>query len=515
MKLFNLYIILAVLGLGLSSCEKDFMKDGDPSFNGTFRPLALKATAIDGTPVTKVEFRTISGVSQYFLEISQDSLNFTNPALSDTIKADTAKGSVSLLVDRLAGNTRYYFRLRSISADAQLSDSKYANLVFRTPAENLFRNFMTYNGVVAPGSLAIRWTASSTVTDIQVVPDGGSASKSAISASEVLAGQKVVSNLQNNTNYTVNLLRGNDVRGSYRIRVEGDYFLNTGDDLNAAVSAASSGEVIVLAGDGTFMPTDGFTLKSGVDVTIKGGPGTQKATINLPGKELFKVTASTDINSVKIVNVNVTNASYLFNINAAGHLGRFSTDDCTFTNLTTAPIRLRSSFVVDSIVYNNCIFNNVGQNGYGLIMVDGSSKANDIVISNSTINSYGGCMVRYNSTTASNSLLITDCTTYNSFVGGNFVLRVEKGGVSAISISNSIFAYTKAAITAVSKDISYAVTNSFKTSDFDDSALPFTGVTTYSSASNVLFTDPASGNFKIKDNNFNGASTAGDPRWRL
>jgi hypothetical protein len=52
------------------------------------------------------------------------------------------------------------------------------------------------------------------------------------------------------------------------------------------------------------------------------------------------------------------------------------------------------------------------------------------------------------------------------------------------------------------------------TSDCLFSANPITGANSYSGKAADLFTDPANGNFKIKDNSFAGKSTAGDPRWR-
>jgi hypothetical protein len=58
------------------------------------------------------------------------------------------------------------------------------------------------------------------------------------------------------------------------------------------------------------------------------------------------------------------------------------------------------------------------------------------------------------------------------------------------------------------------LSNTYMTSDCLFSANPITGANSYSGKAADLFTDPANGNFKIKDNSFAGKSTAGDPRWR-
>jgi len=43
---------------------------------------------------------------------------------------------------------------------------------------------------------------------------------------------------------------------------------------------------------------------------------------------------------------------------------------------------------------------------------------------------------------------------------------------------------------------------------------PMTGVNEYMKSSTDIFTDPANNNFTLKDKDFSGYSTAGDPRWR-
>jgi hypothetical protein len=56
--------------------------------------------------------------------------------------------------------------------------------------------------------------------------------------------------------------------------------------------------------------------------------------------------------------------------------------------------------------------------------------------------------------------------------------------------------------------------NTYKTSDATFSANPFSGAIDYPKTSVDLFTDPNNGNMLVKDLNFPGRSTSGDPRWR-
>jgi hypothetical protein len=58
------------------------------------------------------------------------------------------------------------------------------------------------------------------------------------------------------------------------------------------------------------------------------------------------------------------------------------------------------------------------------------------------------------------------------------------------------------------------ITNCYSTSDFIITRGAFAGLISYAKSSTDLFTDPTNGNFKIKDQSFEGISSAGDPRWR-
>ncbi len=65
------------------------------------------------------------------------------------------------------------------------------------------------------------------------------------------------------------------------------------------------------------------------------------------------------------------------------------------------------------------------------------------------------------------------------------------------------------------KITSQFMNNSYKTSDcFVSSGYPMTGIIEYANNSDALFVNPTTYDFRIKDLNFSGISTAGDPRWK-
>ncbi|WP_460880806.1 DUF5123 domain-containing protein [Pontibacter rugosus] len=56
--------------------------------------------------------------------------------------------------------------------------------------------------------------------------------------------------------------------------------------------------------------------------------------------------------------------------------------------------------------------------------------------------------------------------------------------------------------------------SSYATSDYNATGNQIPNLTVYSGTAADLFQDPNNGNFTIKDANFAGKGSAGDPRWR-
>lgn len=502
----------------MASCEKDFLTEGDPAYDRPFRPTNLTISAINGTPVTKVEFKSIPGINSYKIQVSTDSLDFSGTKLAyDQAISISNPGTNALdTLEDLAGDTKYFFRVQSVNGAS--ATSGWATVGFKTPAENLFKDFMNFNGTISKGVLALKWTPKAMVTSLQLTPSGGTPVTIDVSDVEKEKGEKTIPNLINNTVYAVKLFRNGDVRGRYDIKVEGDIFVPDGGDLQAALSSAVSGDVIVLSGGGTFTAADSYTLRNGIDVVIKGGVGQSAPSVNFgAGKDMFKVSSGTNIGSIRLEKLKISNMGYLANINTSGRIGKLYVENCWVSDLATATLRLRGSFAIDSVIYKNSVFKNAGSSGYALVMLEGATVAQDILVSNCTVYDYSGAFIRYNSTAKSNSLTISNCTVNNCFDGSKYFLRIDNtntGGVGSINIQNTILGQAKGPISGISKGLTANVADSYKTSDFDESGNALDGLKAYTSPASSLFKDPANGDFHIKDSNFNGKSIAGDPRWR-
>lgn len=110
----------------MSSCDDD---DDDVDYsvpNRMFRPVAFTANpTVDETSFSWVP---ISGAASYYLEISKDSLEFTNEVQKISLEV-----SSGYRVSGLLTKTRYSARIKTISAKPDVLDSEFNSITFLIP----------------------------------------------------------------------------------------------------------------------------------------------------------------------------------------------------------------------------------------------------------------------------------------------------------------------------------------------------------------------------------------------
>jgi hypothetical protein len=180
---------------------------------------------------------------------------------------------------------------------------------------------------------------------------------------------------------------------------------------------------------------------------------------------------------------------------------------------------------ITRLTMNNCIIDSFGVGAkYSLFFANANSNAKieNIEITNSTFYRLYQ-FIRQDGVTTS-SAVIDNCT-FNDLVnqGGYFINYSIFP--ATFQIKNSIFGKTGDATNSnwIKSSGNFTLTNCYYTSDclfsankIVDEATPpapkYSGISAYAGASTDLFTGPASGDFKIKDDSFK--KEAGDPRWR-
>lgn len=129
----NRAIYISICGLimialfSFSSCETDESSIDESVPNRMFRPVAF--TASPSSTGTSFSWVPIAGAASYYLEISKDSLQFTQEVQKISLEVVS-----SYRVTDLLSATRYSARIKSVSAKPEeILDSEFNSVTFVTP----------------------------------------------------------------------------------------------------------------------------------------------------------------------------------------------------------------------------------------------------------------------------------------------------------------------------------------------------------------------------------------------
>lgn len=232
-------MIIAVFTLLLAGCEDkiDPIVD-DLQFDRVFSPLDL-TVRIRNQTTAEITWKLKDDADSYVVEFSEDSLLFNSIIKTITVAPNEIPFSYML-----EGQTLYSVRIKGVSSD-DLADSKWTAKAFRTEAENILYAIDPL-GVMAT-SATLKWPAGSEVTNFLIQP--GNIERT-ITPEEAAAGEATISGLTGETAYTVKMMKGTKQRGQATFTT----LLDIGDaiavypedDLNAVITAAEPGTVLVL-----------------------------------------------------------------------------------------------------------------------------------------------------------------------------------------------------------------------------------------------------------------------------
>jgi hypothetical protein len=248
----------------------------------------------------------------------------------------------------------------------------------------------------------------------------------------------------------------------------------------------------------------------------------------LSGISNFGITANSNIAKLVFSDLEIfTNDAgnkYIFNPNAAGNIDLLLFENCILHDMRGVT-RYRGGMKVEQQVFSNCILFNI-QNYAVLTVDDNKSSVNNFTFENSTL--YNADVFIVNKNNASGNYKILHSTFYRGPQSGRNFIDFNTNTISGgLEIRGIIFAEPKASsgattpysLTGVKVNPTTQISSggNYHTKDFawkesSDAIVPST--IEYTKISTDLFTDPAAGNFRIKDNGFAGKDDAGDPRWR-
>ncbi len=456
-KIKNIGFIIGVFSLIFVGCKDNI----DPiveqlSFSRVFTPLNLTAK-IRNMTTAELTWDTRADADSYVIEISQDSLAFTNMVKTIDVTPDQIPYSV-----QLDGQTLYSARVKGVSAGG-LADSKWAEVVFKTDAENIFSTLSGEN--IKATSVTLNWPAGSDVTNFIITP--GDINRP-VTDQEKADGTATITGLTGETEYTVLLMRGTAQRGSVTFTTLVDLGnatpVHPEDDLSAVIAAAADGDALVLYPGDYQAYTGSITINK--SISIKGLYPYNKPIVhvqfvmadgvqNVEIRDLEMSGIYTDLTT----NTEATLA-YVFQYNTTGtSYGSLNVVSCNIHDYDKSIFSGSSSIVsgIQSISMDGCVVTNVLTNSADCIDFRGGYVAS-LSLTNSTFVNCAPArdFVRLDDSSGAfpgmvSNVLIDHCTLYKvSNTAGKRILYVRFVD-NTLKVTNTIIAETAGLYTNQSK----------------------------------------------------------------
>lgn len=498
----------------MTSCsDQDGVKDVD--LPRVLMPYDLTAIADQMEPAITVSWEGTNNAQYYVVEAYLDDPDFEGTPVA-TAQVD---GTEYTFTD-LLGEVMYNIRVKGVAEGKE--DSRWAVVNRATAPEQILS--VPYNDIEEK-SISIAWPSRKEVNAYKVLQNGSVVASGAISPAEAAAGEKVITGLTGGTTYTFEVYLNDKRRGYVDETTEigapsCDYTINlaTSDNIQAKLDEVASGKtgsysvaVMLEPGQtynfykvGDSKPKDVFTIPDGMSVTFYGDKN--NAPTIIIDCDQMKVDGNHDV--IAFQKVKLQGAKYFLNQSGACNVGKLEFTLCDISGFTgNTFIRTQGSNnpVFGDIVVNKCTITNCGGN-YDIFDLR-KATVNTLSIENTTIYNCDGCKSIVQSDKVLKNFVMKGVTVYNT-VKAQPTYKLGSTG-EKVTITNVIFAKAPDTGTNVSTSAGTpTVSNTYLTNDW---LKPITGSSVLDIAAGDVFTDPASGDFTIKEAYI--SLGAGDPRW--
>jgi len=514
-------LCLCIVAVTTYSCKKDELKPSRSMLviNGSFKFKGGDTAIVVSWP--KAMFSKDNSVS-YQLDISTDSTFTTFP--SDTfslVVKDTA--SVTFTDRDLTPKKVYFARVKALASASSTMSAWLVSPRFlitdSIPPINIMYNIP--DAEIIDTAVLVHWSKNENVTGFKITDSIHKTEKDITLTDENKADTSLlIGGLKPGTAYTIQLLAG---KISYGIRyittkqgITGSHIIDLSGIsgrpaiLYDTLPLVPAGSTVVLQRGQTYPFSTTLMLGNSVVIMSKPGFGPQ-ATLDFKGVS-FDCVDQSHIDSLVFSDLRMTGdfaAGYMINVSTSVTIGKIVIENSSISSLRgIARFKSSTPVIVNNVYVTNCIADSI--NGYGVVCVDNAAvTVNNIFFTNS---SFINNNVVITSKSQSNSIMIRNCSFYNSPGSGKYVFDYSAalnitGGAS---ISNCLFGmtggaqwYRAGAATTV------AVTGSYGTSDYA-SKLP-AGLSAYPAGNSAnTFKDGNHGDLTLIDIN---SPNAGDPRW--
>lgn len=534
-------IAIFLMSLMFVACTDKNDWEVDSSYDRLFSVTKI-GTKVEATNV-ELTWTGNNKVEYYVIELSKDSL-YDAIAMGEHSSSMIYGENKSItkspfLISELDNETKYFLRIKAMSSST--SESRWAYLTdysFKTKSEQIITR-----STIGSSYITLEWAGGLAVTHVELLNNAGESIRTIDLTSENKeAGTITIDGLEASTSYTANLYNGSVKRGykafTTSVSLPSGYdktvMLAASDSLNQTLFDNLAAEglnsvLIALVPNATYYNVNDITLPDNMSVEFFGIAGGEKPVIGI--KQLkFNSTHAL----VKFQNVNITGkypnesntmiqSDYLINQSTATNINTLEFVDCFVHDFKNTPLRLQgaadSPKTINQLTVDNCIFYGATSRTYSLVHADANKagKFENISFTNSTI-WYTGKSFIYAKDTDFTSVVVSDCTFSKTPGAGDYL--VDSGntntGPATITLKNIILG-SIAGETAkgIRTKATVSVSNCYTTTNWVTSGNNISNLSAYEGTEADLFTDPATGNFTIKDAGFSEKKSCGDPRWYM
>ncbi|MCI9845470.1 DUF5123 domain-containing protein [Flavobacterium pectinovorum] len=528
-KLLIFKVLLLIVTL--FSCEKDYNDwDVDSSHDRLFKSIIFETSAIASTSV-EIKFTKSISATKYVFEFSKDNLEFKEIVKTVELSAsnllpfanssDQAKIEYRQLFDELEGTTGYSVRMKSID-ETTGKESKYNQVYFLTPAEQLFKGF-----TATSASVNLNWNILPVVpkvTNISLYNEASVLVKDIVLTDlQKNSGKITFDNLTNGTNYIAKIFNGTNVRGILNVKTTGlansTIYNVLLTDTAGSIGTALQGLVAGGATDITVEFAAGTAYTIGGDITIPTGVnniafvGSANENGILSSLSNARIRVQTKVNDIVVQNLRTTSSGSFFIDLGTKTVHDVQIEGCNVSQINSI-VRVSGASVVNNINVNNCFISQTGD--YGVLNVGAGGTVNSINVSNCTLTEIS---TRFADVRVKTSINFRNITCVNITKGMGHLWNFDNNNPVQVSVQNCIIAGPNGGMALNStsgtySNISISYTSNYKTKDIINGTRLLTGITDVPLPITDFFVDPANGDFHIKPGiGFAGTGVSGDPRW--
>jgi len=448
-KITNVLLLAALVSGVLISCKKED-KLGEFKPERMFTPVNVRATS--GETSVRLEWNPSlfsGGGTQYTVEIIKDST--IQSAAVHTATTNTP--SIVITDDVLEVKQKYFARIRANANESSAPSNWVISSGFSISGEQIF--FSINPADIKDKSVLLKWRETTGLTKIVLKTAAGATTEVNLTAADIDARQRLITNLTASTTYTAEIFAGTKSKGTVTFQTKAPSVftveLTPADDLIEAINNAANNDVIGLT-PGTYDYSTANLNIVGKHITLQSTSGNWNNT-----KVLFKeITLKGTGAGVKVSGLEfdgtVGNAGYFINLTGVNG----DAETATFTSILvenslihgTANSLLRgnrganNAYKIDFIKFDNNIIHSNGNGGFDYILLD-KMEFNRLELVRTTFYNSGRRLISWaTNITAPKPTILIDRVTINGlgYGGRDNVLLDANANPVDFTLRNSIIA---------------------------------------------------------------------------